>query len=188
MIKEKRNGFTLIELMITVAIVGILLVVAIPSFSQTIRNNRLTTNINELVASLNFARSEAVKRNYAVSVRKTGTYWESGWIIFADINGNGDQNLGDTLLRTHQAMPANYTLRATGINRVTYRASGISSNSSFVLCDNSDGNNIPEPNSSKLMLINRVGRVRMGEDNDNNGIQEKFDGTEIISCTESPFT
>ena len=177
--KSGRNGFTLLELMVTIAI---------PGFSQIIRNNRLTTNINKLFASLNFARSEAIKRNYAVSVRKRGTYWESGWIVFADINGNGVRNIGDTLLREHDAMPKSFTLRATGINRVTYRASGISSNSSFVLCDNSDGNNIPESNTSKLMIINTVGRVRMGKDDDKNGIQEKFDGTEITSCTVSPFT
>lgn len=186
--KYEYFGFTLLELMVTIAIAGILIVVAVPSFSQTIRNSRLTTNINRLVASLNFARSEAIKRNHAVSVRKNGTYWESGWFIFADINGNGVQNADDTLLREYDPMPINFTLRATGINRVTYRASGLSGNSSFVLCDNSDGNNIPESNTSKLMIINTVGRVRMGADNDKNGIQEKFDGTEIISCTISPFT
>lgn len=186
--KPDHDGFTLLELMVTIAISGILLSVAIPNFSQTIRNNRLTTNINKLFVSLNFARSEAIKRNHAVSVRKKGSYWESGWIIFADINGNGERNIGDTLLREHDAMPKNFTLRTTGINRVTYRSSGISSNSSFVLCDNSDGNNIPESNTSRLMIINTVGRVRMGKDDDKNGIQEKFDGTEIISCTISPFT
>ncbi|MCF6202979.1 MAG: GspH/FimT family pseudopilin [Methylococcaceae bacterium] len=186
--KYENLGFTLLELMVTIAIAGILTVVAVPNFSQTIRNSRLTTNINRLVASLNYARSEAIKRNHAVSIRKNDTYWESGWIIFADINGNGVQNAGDTLLREYEPMPNNFTLRATGINRVTYRASGISGNSSFVLCDNGDGNNIPEPNTSKLMIINTIGRVRMGTDSNKNGIQEKFDGTEIISCITSPFT
>lgn len=61
------RGFTLIELMITIAVASILLAVAVPSFNQLIVTNRLTTQANEVVAALNFARSEAIKRNTRVS-------------------------------------------------------------------------------------------------------------------------
>ena len=187
-----RHGFTLVELMITVAISGILLSVGIPSFNQTIANGRLTTNINRLVTALNYARSEAVKRNQTVTVRKLGANsadWADGWTIFVDLNGDGlNDGANDTLLRQYEAIPANYTLKASGVDRVIYRPSGMSGSSSFVLCDNSDGNNLPEANTSRLMLINTVGRVRIGSDTDNDGIQEKSDGTEIIHCINSPFT
>ena len=58
----KSSGFTLVELMITLAIAGILVAVGIPSFNSTISSNRLTSYANELVTALNLARSEAVKR------------------------------------------------------------------------------------------------------------------------------
>ena len=186
-----HQGFTLIELMITVSIAGILLTVGIPSFSQSISNSRLTTNINDLVSSLNLARSEAIRRGSSITIRKSGLQWESGWKIFMDENGDGDQDSGDTLLKVYPALPSHFTLRGTTpsyTNRITYRASGISANGSFVLCDNSDLNNIPESGSSKLIIINNVGRVRMGMDSDNNGIPEKIGGIEITSCTVSPFT
>lgn len=195
-LNKYSTGFTLIELIITIAIVGIVMSIAIPSFTQTIRNSRLTTNVNQLVTSLNLARSEAIKRGQPVTVLRSGAgtgVWEQGWTIFTDLDGDGVQEDNgalddDILIRVYGALPNNFTLRASGINRVTYQPSGISGNSSFVLCENSDGNNIPEANTSRLVLINTVGRVRTGEDADNNGIQEKEDGTEITSCTVSPFT
>ena len=184
------KGFTLIELMVTVAIAGIVMGLGIPTFSQLITNSRLTTSINELVTSLNLARSEAIKRGQPVTLRKAGAQWEAGWTIFTDFNGNGTQDDTDELLRNYQALPNNYTLRGTTpnyTNRITYQATGLSRNGSFVLCDNSDGNNIPEANTAKLTIINTVGRTRKGTDNDNDGIPEK-NGGEIVSCVTSPFT
>ncbi len=189
--KYLTDGFTLIELMVTIAVAGILMGIGIPSFSQLITSNRLTTNINELVTSLTFARSEAIKRGQPVTLLKTGAEWESGWTVFTDLNGNGvlDNGDNDILLKNYAALPSNYTLRSTPgyANSLTYQATGISQNGSFVLCDNTDGNNAPEANTAKVAIINSVGRVRMGMDTDNDGIPEK-DGGEISSCTTSPFT
>ncbi len=185
------HGFTLIELLITIVIVAIVATIGIPNFTQSIRSSRLTTSINEVVTALNFARSEAVKRNQPVSVVRSGTQWEGGWVVFTDANANGVQDAADndTLLRSYSALANNYTLRTTPgfVNRVTYQASGISASGSFVLCDNGDGNNVPEPYSSRVAIINSVGRVRMGTDADNDGIPEKDDG-ELTSCITSPFT
>ena len=189
--KLNIQGFTLIELMVTVAIAGILMSVGLPSFNQTISNGRLTSNINKLVTAFNYARSEAVKRNQSVTVIKIGGgtgNWTGGWKVFLDLNGNGAKDdANDTLLKQYEAMPTGYTLRASNINYVTYKASGMSGAGSFVLCDNGDGNNLPETGTSKVMLINTVGRVGMGADADNNGIQE-IGGTEITHCVTSPFT
>ncbi len=185
-------GFTLIELFVTIAIAGIVLSIAVPSFQNTIRNARLTANINQVVTALNLARSEAIKRNLPVSVRRSSTEWESGWTVFVDIDGDGINDAGDdTLLRVFDALPNNYTLRTTNFNRITYQPSGMSGNGSFVLCDSNDGNTTPEANTSRLVIINTAGRIRMGADSDNNGIPEKDkNGTmvDITSCTASPFT
>jgi len=200
-ISENNTGFTLIELMVTVAIAGVVLGIGIPSFNEAIRNSRLTTSANELITALNLAKSEAIKRGEHVVVRKTGAEWEDGWQVFVDIDrstaakentfdDDGDANLceagEDCVLRVYSALPSSYTLRGNNnfTNFIRYIPIGLSNNmGSFAVCDNSDGNNLPEANTSKLIVVNSVGRTRMGVDTaNNNGIPEKEDGTDITSC------
>lgn len=61
------SGFTLVELMVTIAVASVLMAVAVPSFNQLIVTNRLIAQANEVVAAMNFARSEAIKRNTRIS-------------------------------------------------------------------------------------------------------------------------
>ncbi len=77
--KETR-GFTLVELMVTIAVIAIVLAVGVPSISQLRANSELTTATNELVAALNLARSEAVRRGETVSFGPWGT-WADGWVV-----------------------------------------------------------------------------------------------------------
>jgi type IV fimbrial biogenesis protein FimT len=184
----QQQGFSLIELMVTIAIASVLMMIAIPSFNQSTTNGRLTTNINGLFLALNLARSEAIKRNIPVTVRKSGAQWESGWTVFTDNTGVAGVNDGtDVLIRTYDAIPGGYTLRATYTNFITYQASGISTSGSFVLCQNGTSS-APLANTSKVINVNSVGRAGMGGDSDNNGVPDIDNGTEITSCTTSPFT
>lgn len=178
-------GFTLIELMVTIAIAAILLGVAIPSFTSVIISNRLTASTNEFVTSLNLARSEAIKRGQHVVVRKTGTDWEDGWQVFVDIDRstNAKENVLDAAtdiqLRVYPALPTNLTLRGNNfVNFIRYQPNGISSTfGSFAMCNDS------AITGAKLIIVNPVGRIRMASDTDNDGIPEKDDGNEITSCT-----
>lgn len=95
--KSAQTGMTLVELMVTVAVVAILAAVAAPSLSEMLENNRLTALNNQLVSSLNYVRGEAVKRAYDVTmcVRNSGGTgcassggFENGWIVFVDCNAN----------------------------------------------------------------------------------------------------
>lgn len=61
-------GFTILELMVVIAVLAILLTVAVPSIQQLIKNNRVTSQTNELVAMINFARNEAIRRNGTIPV------------------------------------------------------------------------------------------------------------------------
>lgn len=167
-------GFTLIELMVTITIAGILLAIAIPNFTSIITSNRLTTITNELVTSLNLARSEAIKRGVQVTVLRKGpnsSEWESGWDVFVDINGN--ETFDDTtpstvcdtgedcLLRTYDALPNGYTLR-TGASLykdfAAYLPSGLTTTpvgDTFTLC-NESGTNVPR----RTVTINSTGRPK----------------------------
>jgi type IV fimbrial biogenesis protein FimT len=123
-IPTTQRGYTLIELMITITVLGLLLGVAVPSFLDTVRNNRLITQNNEFIGSLNVARSEALKRSGSVSVCASvdqltcsgSTNWSTGWIVFNDANANGILDAGDglnPLLQATGAAPPEFTMNAT---------------------------------------------------------------------------
>lgn len=108
---NKQQGMTLIELMVTLAVVAILASVAAPSLSTMLENNRLTALNNQIVSSINYTRGEAVKRRYntVMCVRNSigsncddidgtgGTAnFASGWLVFVDCNGNKMIDAGNT--------------------------------------------------------------------------------------------
>lgn len=85
---RRAAGFTLAELLIVVAIMGIVAAIAAPSMANMIRTQRLRTLSFDVFAALNFARSEAIKRNVPVTIRSNGgTDWAGGWET-RDFNDN----------------------------------------------------------------------------------------------------
>lgn len=103
---RKEKGFTLIELLVTLAIAIVMLAVGIPMFGRTIESSQLTTATNRLVTSLQYARSEAVKRAGTVTAcsSSNGTScagsndWQIGWIVFLDEGTTGSVDSGDSIL------------------------------------------------------------------------------------------
>lgn len=166
---KKNRGVTLVELIVTISIAGILISIAIPSFTSLINSTRLTTYANEWVASLNLARSEAVKRGVQISIRRKGgtnQNWDSGWDVFTDVNGNGALDAVDTLLKTYPALTNGFTLRtgtATYQAFAAYLPSGLILNpnliaDTFRLCDHS-----ANTATSRAIEINAMGRPRTSE-------------------------
>ena len=111
--RQADRGITLVETMVTVTIMVILLMVAVPAYKSTIDGNRRATYATELLEDLTLARSEAIKRNKKVVVcaSTSGTAcsgnpsdWTSGWIMYVDANGNGSLDPGESVLRAHGAL------------------------------------------------------------------------------------
>lgn len=133
---NRRGGFTLIELIVTLAIAAIVLTVGIPSFRELLRENRLATQANEFLAALALTRSEALKRGVRVTLCKSadgasctvnGGY-EQGWVVFVDPNNNATVDTGEVILRVYGALPGGLTLtgNSTVQSFVSYTASGMS--------------------------------------------------------------
>ena len=124
-----ENGFTLVELLITVLVASILMAVAVPAFNDFIMNNRVVAANNALVSALAGARSEAIRRREPVTICSSvnltscagSANWETGWIIFNDTNNDGTRNGADALLRVWEAIPAGFTLSGAGAaQRLTF--------------------------------------------------------------------
>lgn len=96
---NKSNGFTLIELMVTIAVASILLTIAIPSMSQFIVSSRITSNTNDMVFLVSLSKSEAIKRRKEVTLQRKGTGaqddWSNGAIVYIDDNDNSVFDAGD---------------------------------------------------------------------------------------------
>jgi type IV fimbrial biogenesis protein FimT len=106
---SRPGGFTLIELMVTISVAAIMIALAAPSFASIFNINRLTGTANELLATLQSARIEAVRRNLRTVVCRsddgatcnTASGDWGGWISFVDTDRSGVFNTGDVLLRTN---------------------------------------------------------------------------------------
>jgi len=170
-IKHDEQGFTMVEMMIVLAIIAILTSLVGPSFDDLIRSSRMTTQYNELLASLSLARSEAVKRDSTVTICKSNNHttpacggdWHNGWIIFADDDNDGVFDVGsDELVYVHAALSGDNTLDYAR-DRITFSGSGITSggfNGTFTLCDDRGDSD------SVGLIVSLTGRARHAIDTD----------------------
>ena len=147
----KTRGFTLVELLSTLAVAGILLTVGVPSMQDLIRNNRLTAATNLFVSSLNIARSEAIKqgRNASVCVSDTqnscsGNNWQDGWLTWVDINQNGNLDFPQEVLRVVEPLANSIQIvTADPVGQASFRidpqGNVNSPNTTLDLCDDRTG-------------------------------------------------
>jgi type IV fimbrial biogenesis protein FimT len=113
---RRESAFTLVELLAVMAVAAVLLTIGVPSLRVLIQNSRLVTEVNGIVAHINLARSEAIKRRATVSLCHSAdanaeepacaadqTDWAggkgSGLLVFVDDNGDGVLDAGETLIR-----------------------------------------------------------------------------------------
>lgn len=114
---RRPDGFTLIELMVTISIAAILLMVAAPSFVAMQRNSELTAAANSLVAGINAARGEAMKRGVnAVVVPTDAANWRNGWTVFVDTSTarNGTLDASDIVVQQQPALASYFNVTGSG--------------------------------------------------------------------------
>jgi len=147
---RSETGFSIIELMISVCILGILSGIAVPSMSNFINKISLQSSLVQLSESLMHARNHAI--NYATTVqvcqlseeseiacsqnRQSKAPWSSGWLSFVDLNGNNDYDSNDLLLRiSKNDSSVNVVFNQRG--RLRFFANGSARSAGFYLCDTS---------------------------------------------------
>lgn len=137
----RNRGFTLVELMVVLAVAGIIVTYLVPSFRAFINNSSLSTNMHTMISSFNYARSEAVARGNQVVVCSSDNQascsgsWSDGWIIFEDIDRDNVMDDGELL----RALPplTGKTIFDNGMTRVSFRSNGFSDTNTqaLVVCD-----------------------------------------------------
>jgi type IV fimbrial biogenesis protein FimT len=182
---RNQNGFTLYELMITVAVLGVVLMVGVPNFSEFTQNSRMTSTANDLHSSFLLARSEAARAKSNITICASansmagaaaacGGVFDQGWIIFVDTDGDIVRDAGEALLRPHPAVPNGlnifpdngatyFSFAPTGLGR-----GDVGGNPSFVtatICDDR-GTEIAAGGSSaaRRLVVTPIGRATVIRD------------------------
>lgn len=155
---RSSRGFTLVELMVTIAVLAVILSIALPNFSEMIRANRTQTQANLLLKSFNLARSEAIKRGAAVRVSALDNgNWHLGWRVWSDLNGNGSFDSAE-LLRISPAWDSSETLTSTA-SEIIFTSGGLLGGVAPGTSNNFDFNVEGFCRYERIITINAVGRA-----------------------------
>jgi len=140
----RARGFTLVELMTSVAVLAVLLVVAAPNLAGFLRSSKVRSAQSELVSSLMLARSEAAKRGATVGVVATagsvGNEFGGGWKVWIDDNANGAVDVGEVVIRDYPGFSGAVVLGKTaGVLPVAFAPTGFAADAvTFKVCGASD--------------------------------------------------
>lgn len=147
MVASRNRGFTLVELMITIAIVAILASAGLPAFSNFLRDQRMHGSATRLLNDVTTARTEAARTHRTVSLCPStagaacdSADWSAGRLLFVDANGNGAAEAGE-ILRFTAAGGREPAATPTGItDRIAFESTGVASATGSVrLCDDRSG-------------------------------------------------
>lgn len=140
--ERKEQGFTIVELMLTLLVAAVLMAIGIPSFQTMIKSNRLTTTTNELIGAITFARSEAAKRGNTVHFRPASA--ASGSIIWIDddtVSPDAPGDADDVEIRRWSSLPDGVTVLET--NTYTFfkfvGSGEVDKAGTFTICDDRTG-------------------------------------------------
>ncbi len=184
---KHANGMTLVEVITTISISAILTAFAAPDMTKMIRDNRGVRQINDLQASLYYARSEAIMRNTSVVLCQSsnGTDcgngqqgWQDGWIVFVDQDLDGKVGEDIDILRVNDGANGENNIEFTS-TEIVYSSSGLATsgmNGTFTLCDDRGASH------SRGLVVGTGGRVRLAVDGDLNGTPEDAGNNDLV-CT-----
>lgn len=170
-LRAAEHGFTLVELLMALAVMAILGTFAVPSFHSLMDSSKLTAASNALLSSMHLARSEAIKRGNRVVLCKTADGvvcaerggWEQGWMVFQDTNNNGERDSNEVVIQRIQPLAA--SLRLTGNSTVARYVSFLATGGTRLVGGGFQAGTLTVCNQSageaRLIVLNAVGRPRI---------------------------
>jgi type IV fimbrial biogenesis protein FimT len=170
---KRSSGLTIIELMITLVVLGVLLAIGLPEMRSFIVSNRLSSDVKGFVGLINYARSEAITRNQTVVICpkdaatndcvNTATWGTLETEAFVDVDGTGTWTTGDVLLKTISAVDATglergFTRTAAGL--IVFRSVGlVNSSHGLDIWAIKTGDTAYESKYGRRVCIGQSGRV-----------------------------
>ncbi len=155
---KKAQGFTLIEVMIAITIIGLVLALALPNFREFLQNNRTSSQANDIIAMIALGKSEALGRGRPVQVLAGTGDWSDGYVMTVDIDRNGVFTDADDEVIVEYEAPSQATLlHGGGDGEIIFRSNGLlASGLEFTLrAENCFGEN------NRLIEVSRTGTVRI---------------------------
>lgn len=171
------SGFTILELMITVAVLSILVGIAVPSFNEMIRQNRLATQTNDLLTATAVARSEAIKRGSRVTLCPANgdgsdcagnAQWSTGWLVISDEGPNvGRLDAGEMVLQRWPAATGQNLVvnNAQNLTSISYRGSGATDLGAVATTFAITTAPCKNPNGRRTVEVAPAGRARATREN-----------------------
>lgn len=177
--RAAARGFTLLELMVTLSIAAVLVAIAAPNLRNIIRNGELAATANDVIHSLQLARTEAIKRqrpvvwcastNPLAALPTCAIGAPVGWIVFQDNVGNQQTAAGDPIIERHDFVSADITIRGDGSGVQSYTALGFAAppagafvpTRNVVFCDSRGNVPIGTSSTARALFIAATGRARV---------------------------
>ncbi len=173
----KERGFTLIELMVTLVVAGILIMISYPSMTRFFNDNKLAAQAGDMQSMLATARHHALSYQAPVVIcplnsGKCSGSWQNAISAFVDTDGNGEQSAGEELLLVQEAVS---NKRSFGAASIRYAQDGtlLSGAGTLEICQGTDNS------LYHGVIVTLSGRSRLAMDSDKDGVKEDGSGAAI---------
>lgn len=170
-VMKRVRGFTLLELMITVAVGGLLLSMAVPALQSFTNNSKRSGAVNDFVSSMHLARNTAITANSRVTICASSNAtncqavtWDKGWIVFVDPNSNQSVDPGETIISVSNGFDRVSLRSGEFAAYIMYRPNGRAMNASvagnsgqFTVCDSRGAEH------ARVVIVELSGRPRLSD-------------------------